>query len=247
MKTPVPVNVYLQALGGKFLGPNAYDYSQIGVSLKFSRGSFKLNYSVVSGTTNDGVIGTTFAAGSTSFQPILTMPASGVGNPAVNYLSSNNNTVVGSVGIFLPDANEYGLLTASVPTPSGFSVLLQQSILLSPQIVDYRIVMTVPGLLVRRNTAPVSGANLSVFVNMMCGCKVTQGLPTSFWTPSDFVVSAMVYYKNGTNSIYPLTFNAQTNDSLFSGTVPDRANIGRVNFFAQQKSTANYGALTQDF
>lgn len=245
MKTPVPIKLYLQALGGKFLGPNAYAHAQIECSLETSRGAHAFSYQVVPGITNDGEIGTSFLTGSTSPAPILTMPASGTGNPATNYLTADITTVVGILAHSLPEANEYATLTARIPTPSGTPVVVQQSLLLCSDIVDYRVFMTVPGLLVQPD--PGTGPDLSVYVQMMCGCKVTQGLPTSFWTPSDFVVSALVHYKHGKSASYPMAFNAQANNSSFCVTVPDRDKIARVTFFAQQKSTGNYGAYTQDF
>lgn len=245
MKTPVPIKLYLQALGGKFLGPNAYEPGKIECSLHCASGDHAFSYQVVPNITNDGEIGTNFVVGSTSPGPILTMPASGSGNPACNYLTANATTVTGLLAHPLPDASELATITVRIPTPSQTPLVLQQSLLLSSDIFDYRVFMTVSGLLVQYDSSP--GPNLSVFVNMMCGCKVTQGLLTSYWTPSDFLVSALVHYKDGTSALSPMTFNAQKNDSSFCVAVPDRDKVVKATFFAQQKSTGNYGAFTQGF
>ena len=47
--------IYLQALGGKFLGPNAFNNSEIEISFKYSGGSFSIPYPIIA-STNDGVI-----------------------------------------------------------------------------------------------------------------------------------------------------------------------------------------------
>lgn len=244
MKTPVLFQVYLQALGGKFLGPNAFDNTNIKVSLKYSLGNFPLQYKVIQGTTDDGTISQSFTDGSTSFMPILTMPDNDKGNPAVNYLTPGAKTIVGHSGIFLPDTNEYGTITASIPLSSGGNLVLTQQVLLDPQQLEYRITMVVPGLLLEWYSA-VPKNQVAVYVKMMCGCKVTQGLPTSFWTVSDFTVYARVYYKDNQFITLKLVFNTAANDSSFIANLPDAKPISHINYFATQKSTGNYGALVQ--
>lgn len=252
MKAPVPFQVYLQALGGKFLGPNAYNNAGIQVSLKYSLGIIPVEYKVIA-TTDDGGISTTFTNGSTSFMPILTMPESGSGNPTVNYLTPNANvpttyTIVGTANIFLPGANETATLIVNIPTPSGEVIQLFQPVLLNPQQTNYKISVVVPGLLLTENTTiEVPKDHISVFVTMMCGCKVTIGNPTSFWTWTDFAVSARVTYRDGTTEQVDLTFDKKANLSLFSAPVDRYDEIIRVNFAAQQKSTGNYGAYLQNF
>lgn len=248
MKPPVPFNVYLQALGGKFLGPHAYDNTTIQLSLQYSMGYVDIPYTVIPNTTDDGGIGTVFTNGVTSFLPILTMPLSGTGNPAVNYLTPDSNTIRGTTNIFLPNTNETALLTASIPTPSGTPFILSQNVLLNPQQVDYTITMVVPGLLLTPNTSTtVPPGTISVFVAMMCGCKITVNNPTSFWTYTDFNVSARILYKDGTSKQVDLAFDTTVNLSLFTATVEDINNIQQVNFAAQQKSTGNYSVLLQDY
>ncbi|MBL7731048.1 MAG: hypothetical protein JNM88_07720 [Chitinophagaceae bacterium] len=247
MKAPVPFLVYLQALGGKFLGPNAYNNSGIQVSLKYSLGIFPVEYKVISGT-DDGAINTTFTNGSTSFMPILTMPESGTGNPAVNYLTAGPHTIVGKTNIFLPGSNETATLIVHIPTPSGKLIEIQEPVLLNPQQTDYRIIVVVPGLLLTENTSVlIPPDTISVFVNMMCGCKVTTGLSTSFWTWTDFEVFARIIYNDGVNEDVTLTFDKAANQSLFTGKVPDINRVNKINFTARQKSTGNYGALLQSF
>lgn len=233
--------IYLQALGGKFLGPNAFKNREIEISFAYSGGSFKIPYPIIA-STNDGAISTVFTAGSSTAFPILTICAAGQ-SPTVNYLTSNPNSVVGlSQSFALPTSNELGTLTISVPTPSGNNILLQQSVWLLPEQQVYRIVVAVPGLLLVPNT-PSPAGTIAVFVKMMCGCKVSVGLPTSFWAAADFMVNANVLYTDGTIQQYALSFDAQTNDSLFTATVQNAANISSVSFYAQQGSTGNYGGL----
>lgn len=248
MKAPVTVRVFLQALGGKFLGPNAYNNGDIKVSLHYSRGEAPVEYKVIPNQTDDGGISGTFTNGTTSFLPILQMPESGTGNPTVNYLTPGSHTICGETRIFLPDTNELATLRASIPTPSGQPLLLEQNVLLNPQQTDYTLSMVVPGLLLTPNTNTlVPPGTISVFVAMMCGCKVTIGKPTSFWTWTDFSVSARVTYKDGTEEQVNLSFDKTVNLSLFTATVKNFDQVIRVNFAAQQKSTANYGALLQSF
>lgn len=248
MKAPVPIYIYLQALGGKFLGPNAFDNPGIQLSLQYSMGTVPVEYVVTPNVTDDGVISSGFTNGSTSFLPILTMPESGSGSPAVNYLTPDANTVVGKTSVFLPNANETATLTVNIPTPSGKAIVLTVPVLLNPQQVNYKVTVVVPGLLLTPNTNTLVPPNtISVFVAMMCGCKVTIGKATSFWTYTDFSVSARITYKDGTEAQVNLSFDQQVNLSLFTAAVENFDNISRVNFAAQQKSTGNYGALLQQF
>ena len=60
----------------------------------------------------------------------------------------------------------------------------------------YKITVVIPGLLLESNVQPSSSENISVFAKMVCGCKVTTGLSTSFWSPNDFMVNATVLYKD---------------------------------------------------
>lgn len=249
MKAPVPIRIHLQALGGKFLGPNAYDNTGIQLSLHYSMGTIPLAYTVTPNLTDDGNISTVFTNGTTSFLPILTMPVSGSGNPAVNYLTPDTNTVVGTANIILPNANETAILTVSIPTPSGKSIVINQPVLLNPQQVVYNVSVVVPGLLLTKNTSIIVPAGtISVFVAMMCGCKITIGIPNkSYWTYTDFTVSARVTYKNGTEEQVNLVFDQQANLSLFTAPVNDFDKISKVNFAAQQISTGNYGVFLQNF
>ncbi len=172
------------------------------------------------------------------------MPVSGSGNPAVNYLTPGVNTIVGQTNIFLPNTNEIAALLVSIPTPSGKPLRFSQPVLLNPQQVVYNVPVVVPGLLLTANTtSPVPPGNISVFVAMMCGCKITIGKPTSFWTYTDFSVSAGVTYNDTTEAQINLSFDQQANFSLFKTPVSNFNNIKQINFAAQQKSTGNYGAM----
>ncbi len=248
MKSPVPINIFLQALGGKFLGPNAFNNTGIQLSLQYSRGTIPVPYLVVPGITDDGVISTSFTNGTSSFLPILTMPVSGSGNPTVNYLTPDVHTIVGKTGIFLPDTNETAVLYVTIPVPSGKPLVFSQMVLLNPQQTNYTVTVVVPGLLLVANTnIVVPPNNISVYVAMMCGCKITTGLPASFWTYTDFAVSARVTYDDGTQKQVELIFDKKINLSMFRAPVLNFNNILRVNFAAQQRSTGNYGVLLQSY
>ncbi len=236
--------VYLQALGGKFLGTNAYNNNEIEISFEYSGGSFKLPYQVIA-STNDGNISPVFTPGCSTPMPILTAGTEAGQNPTVNYLTANPNTIMGlSPSFALPATNELATLTITVPTPSGKNTHLQQSVWLLPEQQVYKLTIAVPGLLLAPNTPTLSGT-ISVYIKMMCGCKVSTGLPTSFWSPADFIVNANVFHTDGTMQQYPLEFDTETNDSLFVVQVQNVSTISAVHFYAQQMSTGNYGAVIQ--
>lgn len=236
--------IYLQALGGKFLGPNAYQNTNIKVSFRYSGGSFDVPYQVLP-STNDGMISPVFGTCNSSIAPILTPSATVGENPAVNYLTANLNTIMGLSKPFkLPEGIELGVLSVVIPTPLGTNLCLEQGVWLLPQQEFYKITVIVPGLLIEPNIPSPSGS-ISVYVKMMCGCKVSVGLPVSFWSPNDFIVNANVNYADGTTQQYPLSFDDTSNDSLFVAQVANSEQIKSINFYAQQISTNNYGTLLQ--
>lgn len=239
------ITIYLQALGGKFLGPNAYQTDNIKICLSYSGGQVDIPYQLVPGVSDDGIISQGFTDGSTSFMPILNMGPLGGQNPNVFYLTPSANTINGQVELALPTSNELATLQVSIPSPNNQTLLYSQTVILTPEQTDYRITVVVPGLLLQANTANPIPGSVSVFATMMCGCKATTGLPTSFWNPNDFAVSANVQYKNGSQTMYALSLNEQTDNSLFSAPVQDAEAIVSIHFSAQQKSTGNYGALVQ--
>lgn len=239
------ITVYLQALGGKFLGPNAYATDTIHINLNYTGGQVNFPYQLVPGVSDDGIISQGFTDGSSSFMPILNMPALNGQNPTVFFLTPGPNTIAGQATLELPTSIQIATLTASIPAPNDYVLQFTQPVILTPEQTDYRITVVVPGLLLQANTEhPIPGA-VSVFATMMCGCKATVGLPTSFWNPNDFTVSANVLYNNGTQMMYALSLNEQTNNSLFSAPVQNETEIQSIYFTAQQKSTGNYGALLQ--
>lgn len=239
------ISIYLQALGGKFLGPNAYQTDNIKICLNYSGGQVDIPYQLVPGVSDDGIISQGFTDGSTSFMPILNIGSLGGQNPNVFYLTPSANTIHGSADVPLPAVNELATLQVTIPSPNNQSLQYTQTVILTPEQTNYRITVVVPGLLLQANTAnPIPGA-VSVFATMMCGCKATVGLPTSFWNPNDFAVLATVQYNNGSQMVYALSLNEQTDNSLFSAPVQDAGAIQSILFTAQQKSTGNYGALLQ--
>jgi len=247
MSAQASITVFLQALGGKFLGPNAFGNTGIKVALSVNGNNTPIPYQVIVGTTDDGIISQGFTYGSSSFLPILKKPVLAGRDPSVFYLSPGPDTISGTATFALPATPVTATLSAVIPSPSGQALLMNQPVLLYPQQTVYRIVMVIPGLLLTLNTTnPVPGA-VSVFVAMMCGCKVTQGLPTSYWSANDFAVNAIVRYKNNSVVTVVLTQDLQTNDSLFSAAVADAENISSVCFTAQQSSTGNYGSIVQNY
>lgn len=252
MQTTAHITIYLQALGGKFLGPNAYQTDSIKLSLTLPGDTLPITYQLMD-KVNDGAIGPDFLSslpsikGTSSFLPILTpQPATG-SEPAVNYLTPNNLTICGTVTVTLSQPSVLGVVSVSIPRPQGDDLVLTQSIALNQMQADYRVIVVVPGLLLEDPPAsaiPDKSGSIFVYVKMMCGCPITTGIPKSYWAQDDFLVSAEVIYKNGGSDSHNLTFMSDATPSLFHAAVNDIANIKLVNFTARQKSTGNIGYLS---
>jgi hypothetical protein len=252
MQTTAKITIYLQALGGKFLGPNAYQTDSIKLSLTLPGDTLPITYQLRD-NVNDGAIGPNFLSslpsikGISSFLPILTpMPASG-SDPAVNYLTPNNLTICGTVAVTVSQPSVPGTVSVRIPRPQGDDLVLTQSIALNQMQADYRVIMVVPGLLLEKPTAsaiPDMSGSIFVCVKMMCGCPITTGIPKSYWAQDDFIVSAEVIYKNGGSDRQNLKFTSDATPSLFHAAINDIATIKLVNFTARQKSTGNIGYLS---
>jgi len=244
MSQTANIIIYLQAVGGHFLGANAYNPAGILISLKYSGGKIKIPYTVTPYFTDDGNVSPDFTEGASSFLPIITipqpMPAEQVA--AVNFLSADFTTIAGRADIKLPTAVELAELSVSVPTTSGRPFQLSQSVLLNPVQPEYKIVLPVPGLYLSASNIPKTA---SVFVKMMCGCPVTAGPPASLWPANDFLVNANVLDTSGGNTAYLLTYDTtQTGNSLFSVPLAqNQKRVRSVTYTAVQKSTGNYGVL----
>jgi hypothetical protein len=255
MQTTAKITIYLQALGGKFLGPNAYKTDSIKLSLTLQGDTLPITYQL-GDNVNDGAIGTNFLSslpsiqGISSFLPILTpMPAKG-SHPAVNYLTPDNLTICGTVAVTVSQPSMLGLVSVSIPRPQGDDLVLTQSIALNQLQADYRVIVVVPGLLLEAPTAsalPDMSGSICVYVKMMCGCPITTGIPKSYWAQGDFLVSAEVIYKNGESKKQNLTFMSDATPSLFHAAVNEMAHLKQVNFTARQKSTSNTGYLSVDY
>ncbi|HEY6230162.1 MAG TPA: hypothetical protein VIW64_02750 [Pyrinomonadaceae bacterium] len=254
MQTTANITIYLQALGGKFLGPNAYNTDSIKLSLTLDGNTLPVTYQL-GPNVNDGGIGPNFLSslpstmGASSFLPILTPVPSSGSNPAVNYLTPNNLTICGTVAVTVSQPTVLGTVSVSIPRPQGDDLILKQGIALNQLQADYRVIVVVPGLLLEPlpPTIPDTLNSISVMVKMMCGCPITTGIPNSFWAQSDFIVSAEIIRKNGARERQSLTFTSDATPSLFQATLSDIANIKRVNFTAKQKSTGNIGYLSLDY
>ena len=254
MQTTARITIYLQALGGKFLGPNAYQTDQIKLSLTLPGDTLPITYQLAD-DVNDGDIYFNFQSSpsiqkTSSFLPILTpLPASMPG-PAVNYLTPNDLTICGTVAVVVHQPSVLGAVSVSIPRPQGDDLVLTQSIALNQMQADYRVIMVVPGLLLEEPPAsaiPDTSGSIFVYVKMMCGCPITTGIPKSYWAQDDFLVSAEVIYKNGGSDTQSLTFTSDATPSLFHAAVNDIANIKLVNFTARQKSTGNIGYLSVNY
>ncbi|HEY6806940.1 MAG TPA: hypothetical protein VI306_25410 [Pyrinomonadaceae bacterium] len=250
--TTARISVYLQALGGKFLGPNAYNTNDIKLTLTLGGETTSINYKYVDGM-NDGEVDATFSYdnppnnGLSSFLPVLTPITSVPITLAVNYLTPIQKTIFGYVEVNFSEAQQLGTLSASIPRPSGEDLILTESIALDQMQSDYRAIMIVPGLLLEKppsSVAPPTANYLYLWVKMMCGCPITTGLGNSFWSSLDFDVSAEVFLKNGSSYKTSLSFTSNATPSLYQVPVAAIADVHMVNFTAKQKSTANIGYLS---
>jgi hypothetical protein len=247
MSQTANITIYLQAVGGHFLGANAYDPAGISISLKYSGGKIKIPYTVTPSFTDDGNVSPNFTDGASSFLPIITIPQPlpAVQVAAVNFLSPDFTTIAAKANIKLSTAVEFAELLVSVPTTSGKPILLSQSVILNPAQPEYKIILPVPGLYLSVSNIPKIPKMVFVFVKMMCGCPVTPGPPASLWPANDFTVYANVVDTSGGITEYLLTYNtAQTGNSLFSAPLlPKQKKVKSVTYTAIQKSTGNYGVL----
>jgi hypothetical protein len=244
MASTANITIYLQALGGHFLGANAYNPGDISINLKYSGGKIKIPYSVTTYFTDDGNVSPNFTEGASSFLPIITIPQPAPAAPVagINFLSADFTTIGGRANIKLPAVVEFAELAVSVPTTSGKPFLISQSVILNPAQPEYKLIVPVPGLYLLAGTIPKA---VSVFVKMMCGCPVTAGPPASLWPANDFVVYANVLDTSGGNTEYLLTYDTtQTTNSLFSAPLSSKQKkIKSVTYTALQKSTGNYGVV----
>jgi hypothetical protein len=251
MASTANLTIYLQAVGGHFLGANAYLPGHISIALKYSGGKIIIPYTVTKYFTDDGNVSPDFTEGASSFLPIITIPqpAPGAQVAAVNFLSADFTTIAATANIKLPASVEFAELSVSVPTTSGKPFLISQTVILNPDQPAYKLIVPVPGLYLSEDTIPKPAAmppkTVWVYVKMMCGCPVTAGPPASLWPANDFVVYAKVLDTSGGITEYPLTYDAtQPTNSLFSAALsPKQKPIKSVTYTALQKSTGNYGVL----
>lgn len=236
--------IYLQAVGGHFLGANAYEPTGITINLSYPGGKINIPYPVTTFFTDDGNVSPNFTGGASSFLPIITVPQPipALQVPAVNFLSADFTTIAGKADIVLPADIEFADLSVSIPTTLGKPIMISQQILLNPLQPSYKIIIPVAGLYLSASEIPGS---VSVFVKMMCGCPVTAGPPASLWPSNDFTVYAHVLDTTGNTTAYLLAYDtAQAGNSLFTAPLlPNQQPVKSVTYTAIQKSTGNYGAL----
>jgi hypothetical protein len=255
MKTTANITIYLQALGGKFLGPNAYKTDSIKLEITQRGKTDRITYRL-GDNANDGGIGTSFLSnptsgeGLSSYLAILTPTAATESEPAVNYLTPDSDTICGTVRVTFSERTELVYVSVLIPRPEGDDLVLTQSVALDQLQEDYRVIVVVPGLLLELPAASEMldfSNNIYVSVKMMCGCPITTGIPNSYWAESDFLVSAEVHYRNRGSVTKDLTFASAATPSLFQAKVDDFGDLKLVNFTARQKSTGNIGYLSAPY
>jgi hypothetical protein len=242
MSQTANITIYLQAVGGHFLGAHAYDPANINVKLIYSGGEIDIPYPVTTNFTDDGNASPDFINGASTFMPIITIPQNGAQAAAINFLSPDFTTVAARASIKLPNAIEFAEIRVHVPTTLGKPYVLSQSLILNPAQPGYQVIIPVAGLFL--SVADATGS-IAVYVKMMCGCPVTEGPPLSLWPADDFTVYADVLDVEGNTTQYLLSYlPTKTGNSLFSAALQaNQAKISSVTFTAFQKSTGNYGAL----
>jgi hypothetical protein len=251
MQTTARITVYIQALGGKFLGPNAYNTNDIKLTLTLDDKSVPITYKYVKGM-NDGEVGTSFVyenpqtIAQSSFLPILTPNPTNSSSPAVNYLTPIDGTICGKIEADVSQEEILGTLTASIPRPGGEDLVVTQSIALNQMQSDYRAILIVPGLLLEKpksSEIPPNENSLFLLVKMMCGCPIKADITKPVWVASDFNVSAEIFLKSGKRFTENLTFFPSATPSLFRAPT-NVADVHMANFTAKQKSTENIGFLS---
>jgi hypothetical protein len=244
MPQTATISIYLQAVGGHFLGSNAYNPGDITVALSYVGNTINIPYQLTTHFSDDGNVSPYFTDGASSYLPIITMPPPppAAQIAAVHFLSPDFTTVAARATIALPLTVEVATLTVSIPTTMGMPIALSQQLMLNPAQPAYTIIVPVAGLYL--SAASVSGS-IAVFVKMMCGCPVTPGPPASLWPYTDFTVYANVLDRSGSNTSYVLTYDtAQTGNSLFTAPLlQNQKPIQLIIFTAFQKSTGNSGVL----
>lgn len=244
MSQTANITIYLQAVGGHFLGANAFDGANIKVKLSYSGGIVDMPYIVTPHFTNDGNVSPIFTDGASSFMPIITaaQPAPAAQVTAVNFLSPDFTTIAARATINLPALVEFADIDVSLPTTLGKPFLLKQQIILNPTQPNYQVIIPIAGLYL--SLASVTGS-IAVYVKMMCGCAVTMGPPASLWPANDFTVYASVLDVAGATTPYLLSYTPdQPANSQFSAPLlNNQAQISSVTFTAFQKSTGNYGVF----
>jgi hypothetical protein len=252
MHTTARITIYIQALGGKFLGPNAYHTNDIKLTLTLDDKSVPITYKYVEGM-NDGEVGSSFinenppTIAQSSFLPILTPNTTSPSSPAVNYLTPISGTICGKIEADVSQEEMLGTLSASIPRPGGEDLVLTQSIALNQMQSDYRATLIVPGLLLEKpksSEIPPKENSLFLLVKMMCGCPIKADITKPVWVASDFDVSAEIFLKSGERLPQNLTFFPYTTPSLFLTPVANVDNVHMANFSAKQKSTGNIGFLS---
>jgi len=251
MQPTAKITIYLQALGGKFLGPNAYGLDNITLSITLPGEEPRSIPYELADNGDDGDIKPKFSydkyEGLSSFLPILTPATVEDPSPAVNYLTPGDLTICGTVSVPVAQPTMLATISASIPRPQGGALALTQSIALNQMQADYKVIMVVPGLLLEQVLPPDMTNSIFVHVKMMCGCPITTGIPKSFWAQHDFIVKAEICNQDDYKYWRPLSFTSDDTPSLFTVAVDDIRKVKQVIFVARQLSTGNMGYLSVDY
>lgn len=246
MSTP-NLTVYIQALGGKLLGPHSYYTANDGITVTLTYSGGNVNMPYPQQAANDGSPSTTYLPGATTPFPILTQQANG--NPTVNYLTlpatSGGGIICAQATITSATPFEVGTLNISIPTPNGGPLILTEQVFLSGYNNGMQTVtVPVPGLLLVNGVYSMGQNSASVLVKMMCGCPIENN---GTWPPADFIVQAVVTY-NGSSApaYYPMQFDGTTASLFTASGFGDPDQMTSVNIIAIQVSTGNFGCCVCD-
>jgi hypothetical protein len=242
METRVLVRV--QAKGGKFIGPDG-GYSL--VTLREVVSGEILAQRIATGGSGD--LSTTFTPGATRETIVTPGPA----GDTVNWLSAPAGQptagLLATLDLNRPTLVEFSATALSNGIPNGH-VTRQQMWLTPGAHLDQEpgVVLVIPGLNVQIlapdvASPPTGSLSVTVWVAMMCGCKIADASP---WLPSEFQVYARVRAVGGEfTAEAPLAFQTT---STFATSAPIALPAGAASYElvvnAVQAAEGNVGSAS---
>jgi hypothetical protein len=236
---PTSLLIRVQALGGKFLGPD------IGYA-----------YVTVRDVLTGGILAQGVAAGDSGVLPSTPPPApqqqppAGVPNGAIflnglAYWLGIDDTTAGFTATMELDAPALAEISASTIVnglPSDEHVVRTRMWLIPGQDLTANpgLVLVIPGLNVEILTpSPVVSGELQAWVTMMCGCKVGA----AYWPASDFTVTlTIINLADGSATTQLLTLS--DTPSLYMTTLNLASGNYQLVVTAVQTSTSNCGSAS---